>query len=167
MDRDRVARIARRWLRRAEKWETLPKGWTDESRKKFWSTLTGDVKHKVTKCIKEMEGKGGIDDPGAFCAALADRVEGKSWRSEPRTAGLNVVYEGRGGVLDFDGRRYEAEASDLVGTERLPGTVMIQNRMSGETSLFSNPHPVRDQDGNVTGWTYQGTGGQTLVIRND
>jgi len=66
--------------RTAAKWETKPKGWTDESRKKFWNSLTGDVKHKVTKCMKQMEGK--VDDPGAFCASLADRVEGKGWRSE-------------------------------------------------------------------------------------
>lgn len=63
-------------------WESLPKGWTEESVKKFWGALTGDVKHKVTKCIKKMEGKGGLDDPGAFCASLADKVEGKGWRSE-------------------------------------------------------------------------------------
>lgn len=40
----------------AEGWGTLPKGWTQESAKKFWTSLTGDVKHKITKCIKEMEG---------------------------------------------------------------------------------------------------------------
>jgi len=68
-------------LKKADKWEKMPKGWTDESRKQFWETLTGDVKHKVTKCIKEMEGK--FDDPGAFCASLADRVD-PGWRS--RTA---------------------------------------------------------------------------------
>jgi hypothetical protein len=63
-----------------DKWKKMPKGWTDESRKKYWNSLVGNVKHKVTKCIKEMEGK--IGDPGAFCASLADRVEGKGWRSE-------------------------------------------------------------------------------------
>jgi hypothetical protein len=68
-------------VKQADKWETMPKGWTDKSRKQFWETLTGDVKHKVTKCIKEMEGK--FDDPGAFCASLADRVD-PGWRS--RTA---------------------------------------------------------------------------------
>ena len=40
--------------RQADKWQSMPKGWTDDSRKKFWETLTGDNKHKVTKCIKEM-----------------------------------------------------------------------------------------------------------------
>ena len=57
---------------RADKWEDMPKGWTEESRKSFWNSLTGDNKHKITKCIKEMEGK--VSDPGAFCGALASRV---------------------------------------------------------------------------------------------
>jgi hypothetical protein len=64
-------------------WKSLPKGWTQESVEKFWSSLTGDVKHKVTKCIKRMEDK--MDDPGAFCASLADQVEGSTdWRKGPR-----------------------------------------------------------------------------------
>ncbi len=56
----------------ADKWKTLPKGWTQESLKKFWSSLTGDRKHKISKCIKKMSGK--VDDPGAFCGGLASRV---------------------------------------------------------------------------------------------
>jgi len=69
--------------RQADKWEGLPKGWDASSRTKFWETLTGDNKHKVTKCIKEMSKPGkDIDDPGAFCASLADRVLGKEWRTK-------------------------------------------------------------------------------------
>jgi len=65
------------------KWEKMPKGWTAESRKKFWESLTAKApKHKVTECMKRMEGK--VDDTGAFCASLADRVVGKKWRSESR-----------------------------------------------------------------------------------
>jgi hypothetical protein len=63
------------------KWKgPLPKGWTDASRMKFWDTLTsGAPKHKVTECIKKMEGK--VSNPGAFCASLADRsIPG--WREE-------------------------------------------------------------------------------------
>lgn len=56
----------------AEGWETLPKGWTMESVKKFWNTLTGDRKHKITKCMKEMEGK--VENTGAFCASLARKL---------------------------------------------------------------------------------------------
>jgi hypothetical protein len=59
-------------MRVSARWEDLPKGWTDESREKYWESLTGDNKHKITKCMKEMEGK--IDDPGAFCASLARQV---------------------------------------------------------------------------------------------
>jgi len=63
------------------KWEKMPKGWTAESRKKFWESLTAKApKHKVTECMKKMEGK--VDDTGAFCASLADRVLGKKWRTE-------------------------------------------------------------------------------------
>lgn len=69
--------------RTADKWQGMPKGWTDESRKKFWNSLTsGSPKHKVTACIKKMEGK--VDNAGAFCASLADRVLGKEWRTEAR-----------------------------------------------------------------------------------
>lgn len=64
----------------AKGWSNLPKGWTQESVKKFWSSLTGERKHKVTACIKKMEGSG-VDDPGAFCASLADKME-PGWRKE-------------------------------------------------------------------------------------
>jgi hypothetical protein len=63
------------------KWKgPLPKGWTDKSRKKFWDSLTSRApKHKVSQCIKRMGGK--VDNPGAFCASLADRVI-PGWRQE-------------------------------------------------------------------------------------
>jgi len=67
----------------AGKWDKLPKGWTQDSVKSFWNTLTGDRKHKVTACIAKMEGK--IDDPGAFCASLADKVD-PGWRSKKKKA---------------------------------------------------------------------------------
>lgn len=60
-------------------WESLPKGWTEESLKSMWNTMTGDVKHKVSSCMRKMEGK--VDDPGAFCASLADKILGRTdWR---------------------------------------------------------------------------------------
>ena len=67
---------------KGDKWKKLPPGWTEESVKKFWGSVAGDAKHKVTKCIEKMEGN--VDDPGAFCASLKDRMEGTSWRHEPR-----------------------------------------------------------------------------------
>jgi hypothetical protein len=91
-----IAKANREWAelaktasqREAARWEKMPKGWTDESRKKFWDSLVGDVKHKVTKCIKEMEGK--FDDPGAFCASLADRVD-PGWRSRDKKSSEELV----------------------------------------------------------------------------
>jgi len=71
---DRIERLAAAWM-------GLPKGWTDESVAKFWESLTGDVKHKVTKCMEKMKS---MDDPGAFCASLRDKVEGPGWRKGPR-----------------------------------------------------------------------------------
>ena len=64
----------------AKRWKKLPKGWTDESVRKFWDNLTSAApKHKVTECIKQMEGK--FDNPGAFCGGLADWMI-PGWRQE-------------------------------------------------------------------------------------
>ena len=77
-------RLVKRYLvrqamsRQSGKWEKLPKGWTQKSLKSFWESLTGGAKHKVTRCISKMEDS--LDDPGAFCASLADKME-KGWRS--------------------------------------------------------------------------------------
>lgn len=63
------------------KWAKLPRGWTKDSLKKFWDSLTGDAEHKVTACIDKMKGK--MDDPGAFCASLKDKISGTTaWRGE-------------------------------------------------------------------------------------
>jgi hypothetical protein len=56
----------------AAEWRTLPTGWTDESRKAFWDSIGGSV----TKCMEKIAGH--VDDPGAFCAALKDRIEGRT-----------------------------------------------------------------------------------------
>ena len=78
---DKLAKkVARSYLSKKAAWDSLPKGWTQESMEKMWESLTGDRKHKVTACIKKMTGK--VDDPGAFCASLADKIEGPGWRSE-------------------------------------------------------------------------------------
>jgi len=57
---------------RVAAWENLPEGWTEESVQSFWDSLTGDVKHKITKCMKQMESK--VTDTGAFCGSLASQV---------------------------------------------------------------------------------------------
>jgi hypothetical protein len=59
----------------ADKWKKMPKGWNSKSRKKLWDSLGGSV----SSCVGKMEGK--VDDAGAYCGSLADRVKGKtSWR---------------------------------------------------------------------------------------
>jgi len=66
-----------------EKWKTLPKGWTEESFKKFWDTISEKSKHPVTVCIEKM--KDTMDDPGAFCASAQDRAKGNtSWRGQKK-----------------------------------------------------------------------------------
>ena len=66
-------------------WERLPKGWTEESLRKFWESLTGDVKHKMTKCVEKIKDVPSIDDPYAFCAALKDKMLGTTkWRKGPK-----------------------------------------------------------------------------------
>jgi hypothetical protein len=82
----------------AAKWGKLPKGWTDESVKKFWGSLTGEVKHKVTKCIKKMKDSD-IDDPGAFCASLCDKIEGPGWRS--KKAAKKTFPQARKEIFDY------------------------------------------------------------------
>lgn len=80
-------RLVRRYLirqatlRAAGKWQSLPKGWTEDSLESFWDSLADGKRHKVTQCISKMKGK--VDDPGAFCAAARDRIEGTTaWRGE-------------------------------------------------------------------------------------
>jgi len=128
-----------------DKWEKMPKGWTDESRKKFWGTLTGGVKHKVTKCIKQMGGK--VDDPGAFCAALADRVEGSKWRSESREAAklaaerYELVYStgGTGGPYNgLDEAKKGAERM-LKGNRNEDWVAVIP---AAQTTNLANAEPV-------------------------
>lgn len=64
----------------AKKWKNLPKGWTEESVKEFWGSLTDKApKHPVSRCIREMDGK--VSNPGAFCGGLADQMI-PGWREE-------------------------------------------------------------------------------------
>lgn len=65
--------IVRDSIREAAAWDKLPDGWDQSSLKKFWDTMTGNVKHKITKCMKEMKGK--VSDTGAFCASLSRKMK--------------------------------------------------------------------------------------------
>ena len=73
---------------RVAAWDKLPKGWTEDSLKSFWNSIGGEGKHRVTACMKKMEGK--IDDPGAFCASLADKFF-PGWRSKESSTAQSVV----------------------------------------------------------------------------
>lgn len=118
--------------RQAKKWSKLPKGWTQDSVEKFWNTLTGDNKHKVTKCIKQMEGKGGVDDPGAFCASLADKVMGTGWRHGPRKK------QGNGDMLQYfaDNPDKLAEKLERDKKKKKAGQPQIPNPIDTAAARF-------------------------------
>lgn len=62
---------------KGNKWKKMPKGWTSKSRKEYYQSIGG-----FDECLKDMKGK--MEDPGAFCASLKDRVQGKGWRKKKR-----------------------------------------------------------------------------------
>lgn len=122
-------------LREAAKWNTLPKGWTQDSVKKFWGSLTGDAKHKVTKCIKQMEGK--VDDTGAFCASLADVVD-PGWRSRRAAGRIQVrkgIYRGKSGFT----------VSGTDARERKP-SIFVQSQKVAEALRELLTTPGYDED---------------------
>lgn len=68
-----------------------PKGWTQDSVKKFANSLAQDMKGGpkskgfFDKCVKKMSGK--IDDPEGFCAGVKDEVYGSTqWRGKDKSA---------------------------------------------------------------------------------
>jgi hypothetical protein len=65
------------------KWSDLPKGWTKKSAESFWNSIGGSV----TKCRKKLKDADEIDDTGAFCASLKDKLEGPEWRKEKKKKG--------------------------------------------------------------------------------
>lgn len=63
-----------------------PKGWDQNSVKRFAKTIGGDPKEKkwFEKCVKSMEGK--ISSPEGFCASVRDEaVNSTFWRGEGKT----------------------------------------------------------------------------------
>lgn len=145
-----------RVAREAARWESLPNGWTEKSVESFWDSLTGEVKHKVTKCISQMDDK--VDDAGAFCAALADRVD-PGWRSRraaasfPKQVEDTIVYL----LEDRFAKTVYTPKSIIVRSEqqsRLPGraykfTVVVKDisiqpeKMPG---TFPTGFLIRDED---------------------
>lgn len=76
-----------------ENWKGLPKGWTKASLNKFAKSLTKKTKGKpkgfVKACITRMKGK--MDNPGAFCAGLADEFLGTTyWRGKAKKESTEV-----------------------------------------------------------------------------
>ena len=88
-------------------WDKMPKGWTEDSLKSWWDSMVGDVKHPVTKCIDKMQDK--MDDPGAFCASAADKVD-PGWRI--RKAGMKLPAAIRSKVNQAMAARYRNQYAD-------------------------------------------------------
>lgn len=114
---------------KGHKWKKLPKGWTRKSREKFWDTLTGDSKHPVTKCIEKMEGKSGIDDPGAFCAALQDRESGTTkWRGEDNKK-KKKYKKATNGVVSLHPNMSPLQVAQLIGNHLTKGPGRLTGRL--------------------------------------
>jgi len=94
--------------KQASGWEGEPKGWTNKSKEQFFESLGGSV----SECIKKMEGD--VDDPEAFCASLADEVEGTAWRHKPRKGNMKKKAE----VIVVNGVRY-VEAHGATVTDKV------------------------------------------------
>lgn len=63
--------------KKGKKWKKMPKGWESKSRSSYYDSIGGWY-----GCMKDMKSK--MDNPGAFCSALKDRVKGKGWRKGKR-----------------------------------------------------------------------------------
>jgi hypothetical protein len=65
-------------LKEAKGWSKLPKGWTEESLKKFFTTLTDkEPDHPWTACYDKIKGK--VDNPEAFCGSIKSVAIQKGW----------------------------------------------------------------------------------------
>lgn len=103
--------------RTAARWEKMPRGWTEESRAQMWHSLVGDSEHKVTECIRKMQDKDGVDDPGAFCAALADRVEGPGWRKKKKNASLDDLDDLEREMATIERQKASLERDLFIGDD--------------------------------------------------
>jgi desulfoferrodoxin-like iron-binding protein len=92
---DELKELIAEVLIEAEGMKGLPKGWTQDSVKKFSKSLTGKEGTKegfFKKCVAKMKGK--MDKPEAFCASVKDELHGSTyWRGKdktPQQAGKDV-----------------------------------------------------------------------------
>lgn len=154
---DTSKRVAHHYLQAGVKsalgWKKLPKGWTQESVKKFWTNLTsGAPKHKVTECIKKMEGK--VPNPGAFCASCCDMVEGNTdWRKGPRKkkGAVSTKEEFQNLFLAELKRRWPHYARPKdIGSDRRGNLVLQWREAPGVAPyvvIHSRPRILADVDG--------------------
>jgi hypothetical protein len=130
---------------KGHKWKKLPDGWTKGSRRKFWDSLVGDSEHPVTTCMEKMEGKDGIDDPGAFCAALRDRVDGTTkWRGDDKKKDKKAS----NGVVSLQPNMSPLQIAQLMGNHltkgpgRLTGRILVLDPNNVLES--ANAHVIHD-----------------------
>ncbi len=126
-------------------WDNLPKGWTEESLKKWWESLTGDRKHKVTKCIKEL--KDHIDDPGAFCASAADKVD-PGWRNRKAMVGARIPPALKSKVNQALASRYRNRYADTPAQAiRVLREILLHAGLDYENMV--NGHSLIGGDGRI------------------
>ena len=73
-------------VKKAARWESLPRGWTESSLSSFYKSLAGagDAKAKFYRCVDKI-GDSDVTDPNAFCGSLLDRFyPDKTWRGVGR-----------------------------------------------------------------------------------
>lgn len=87
------------------KWEKLPKGWTNKSAESFWNSIGGSV----TECRRKLKDAPEIDNTGAFCSSLKDRMEGEGWRKQPRKKKSKKASAEAPRFVTYQGIRYELE----------------------------------------------------------
>lgn len=87
----------------------LPKGWTTESVKKFWSSIGGSF----TTCVEKLTGVAEVDNPEAFCAWMHEQAEGK-WPAESslKKSGKGLK-PGEGVVLTSSGFKDPSSGTEI------------------------------------------------------
>jgi len=109
--------------RRRKPWSRLPAGWTKDSLEDFWDSVGG----RVRTCITKIEGR--VDDPGAFCASIADRLE-PGWRSRETSR------RGPMPTVEWDGRIYSLKSRTMS-----PPDLGAMSRIGALVWLNRNTYP--------------------------
>lgn len=117
----------------------MPKGWTGKSRDNYAASMAQSADHPVSSCIDKI-GKN-VDDPGAFCASLHDRVSGSTgWRgkgkSEADSGSSNVAQLRPKKESSIGTRTRLREASGSPGDGNRFKVVLIQEGMGNLRDCF-------------------------------